>query len=327
MQISYCKIWVQFAMGIIIPLYEMPPLVLVQHLSKHFGNFKAVDDLSFSVNEGDVYGFLGQNGAGKSTSIRMMLSLIKPTGGEVNIFGYPLRTHRKVILSQTGCIIEKPDMYLYLSAYDNLSIFARMSRIKPGRQKLMQMLEFVGLKNREHDKVKTFSQGMKQRLGIAVSLIHDPRLVILDEPANGLDPQGISDIRQLIIRLSREQGKTVIISSHLLSEIEMMANRMIIIDKGKKIVEGEVSVLLDPAHTIVQLQTTETERAISWITEKNIRIITTIPGNSIQMELNRNQIPELIAGLSQASVPILDVHAIHSLEHYFLSLTNPPAYV
>lgn len=305
----------------------MPPLVLVQHLSKHFGNFKAVEDLSFSVNEGDVYGFLGQNGAGKSTSLRMMLSLIKPTGGEVSIFGYPLRTHRKEILSQIGCIIEKPDMYLYLSAYDNLSIFARMSRVNPGRKKLMQMLEFVGLKNREQDKVKTYSQGMKQRLGIAISLIHDPRLVILDEPANGLDPQGISDIRQLIIRLGREQGKTVIISSHMLSEIEMMANRMIIIDKGKKMVEGEVSMLLDPAHTIVQLQTAETEKATAYITDKHIRIIATVPGSSIQMELNRNQVPELIAGLCADAVPIQDVHAMHSLEHYFLSLTNPPAYV
>jgi len=305
----------------------MPPLVRVQHLTKHFGNIKAVDDLSFTVNEGDVYGFLGQNGAGKSTSIRMMLSLIKPTSGEVNIFGYPLRTHRIEILSKTGSIIEKPDMYRYLSAYDNLSIFARMSGIRPGRLKLMEMLEFVGLKNREFDKVKTYSQGMKQRLGIAISLIHDPRLVILDEPANGLDPQGISDIRQLIIRLSKEQGKTVIISSHLLSEIEMMANRMIIIDKGKKIVEGEVSVLLDPAHTIVELQTADTGKAVAYITGKDIRIMTVTPGASLKLEMNRSGIPDLIAGLCAAGVPMLDVHAIHSLEHYFLSLTNPADHV
>lgn len=304
----------------------MPAIVEVQHLSKKFGTFTALDDISFSVNEGDVYGFLGQNGAGKSTTIRCMMSLIKPGSGSIRIFGLDLATSRKKILSQTGAIIERPDMYKYLSAFENLSIFARMSGIKPSREKLLQMLTFVGLGNRENDKVKTYSQGMKQRLGIAISLIHDPRLVIFDEPANGLDPQGISDIRHLILRLSREQGKTVILSSHLLSEIEMMANRMIIIDKGKKIVEGEVAKLLDPARSLVKLQTPETERAHSFITGKGIRISESINGEYLQFELNRNDIPALVGGLCQEGIPIRDIHAMHSLEHYFLSLTNPAAH-
>ncbi|WP_462219437.1 ABC transporter ATP-binding protein, partial [Ferruginibacter sp.] len=145
----------------------MPAVISVTHLSKNFNNLKAVDDLSFTVNEGDIYGFLGQNGAGKSTTIRMLLSLVKPTSGEINIFGKNLFTHRSEVLQQTGAVIEKPDLYKYLSAYQNLSIFAKMSGVKVTRQLLMEQLEMVGLAERANSKVKTFSQGMKQRLGIA----------------------------------------------------------------------------------------------------------------------------------------------------------------
>ena len=233
----------------------MPVVISVNHLSKKFNNLIAVDDLSFTVNEGDVYGFLGQNGAGKSTTIRMLLSLIKPTSGEINIFEKNLFAHRSEILRQTGAVIEKPDLYKYLTAYQNLSIFAKMSGIKVTRQLIMKQLEMVGLAERAHSKVKTFSQGMKQRLGIAVALIHNPRLIILDEPTNGLDPQGIADMRNLILRLSREMGKTIVVSSHLLSEIEIIANRILIINKGKKVVEGNAAELLDPAKTIVQIET------------------------------------------------------------------------
>ncbi len=225
----------------------MLPIIAVNHLSKKFSEINAVDDLSFTVNEGDVYGFLGQNGAGKSTTIRMLLSLVKPTGGEIRIFGKNLNTHRSEILKEVGAVIEKPDLYKYLTAYQNLSIFAKISGIKVSQDLLMKQLEMVGLAERAQSKVKTFSQGMKQRLGIAAALVHNPRLIILDEPTNGLDPQGIADMRNLILHLSREAGKTVVVSSHLLSEIELIANRIIIIDKGKKIVEGTATELLDPA--------------------------------------------------------------------------------
>ena len=235
----------------------MPAIISVTNLSKKFKDITAVDGLSFTVNEGDVYGFLGQNGAGKSTTIRMLLSLIKPTGGDINIFDKNLFTHRNEILKQTGAVIEKPDLYKYLSAYENLSIFAKMSGIKVTRDLLMQQLKLVGLEDRAQSKVKTFSQGMKQRLGIAVALVHSPRLIILDEPTNGLDPQGIADMRNLILYLSKEMGKTIVVSSHLLSEIEIIANRILIINKGKKVVEGNAAALLDPAKTIVEIETTE----------------------------------------------------------------------
>jgi len=180
----------------------MSEIIKVNHLSKQFKDTKAVDDLSFTVNDGDVYGFLGQNGAGKSTTIRMLLSLITPSEGDIIIFGKKLQTHRSEILAQVGAVIEKPDLYKYLSAYDNLSIFAKMSGIKVSRELLMKQLEMVGLADRAKGKVETFSQGMKQRLGIAVALVHNPALIILDEPTNGLDPQGIADMRNLILRLS-----------------------------------------------------------------------------------------------------------------------------
>src|ERR1700676_2766312 len=199
-------------------------IVTVSHLTKKFRTHLAVEDLSFTVNEGDVYGFLGQNGAGKSTTIRMLLTLITPTTGHIELFGLDLKKERKKILSQVGAVIEKPDLYKYLSAYENLSLFARMSGSKISKKELHAQLQMVGLGERENDKVKTFSQGMKQRLGIAVALIHNPRLIILDEPTNGLDPQGIADMRNLILHLSRHLNKPIIFSSHLLFEIKQLSH-------------------------------------------------------------------------------------------------------
>ncbi|MGB5027613.1 MAG: ABC transporter ATP-binding protein, partial [Chitinophagaceae bacterium] len=154
----------------------MVPIIEVKHLTKSFRDLKAVNDLSFTVQEGQVYGFLGQNGAGKSTTIRMLLTLIKPTSGTIEIFGLDLQKHRKEILRQVGAIIERPDLYKYLTALENLRIFAAMSGIQISEKKLMDQLAMVGLEQRAHSKVKTYSQGMKQRLGIAIALVHDPKL-------------------------------------------------------------------------------------------------------------------------------------------------------
>lgn len=294
----------------------------VNHLSKKFNDVSAVDDLSFTVNESDIYGFLGQNGAGKSTTIRMLLTLIKPTAGEIKIFGKDLAANRNEILRQTGAIIERPDLYKYLSAYDNLAIFAKMSGIKVTRKLIMDRLDMVGLADRSKSKAKTYSQGMKQRLGIAIALVHDPKLIILDEPTNGLDPQGIADMRNLILQLSREMGKTVIVSSHLLSEIEIIANRMIIIHKGKKVSEGNVADLLDPSHTVVLLETTNNEIAATNLKEWGYQISSRTTGNFLQVDINKNKIPELVTKLSGLGIGIITLQPRHSLEDYFLSLTN-----
>lgn len=300
----------------------MSVIVEVNNLSKKFNEITAVNDLSFSVHQGDIYGFLGQNGAGKSTTIRMMLTLIKPGSGEIKIFGKELLANRHEILQQTGAIIERPDMYKYLSAYDNLSIFAKLSGLKVTRKLIMDRLQQVGLADRSKSKVRTFSQGMKQRLGIAIALVHDPKLIILDEPTNGLDPQGIADMRNLILSLSREMGKTVIVSSHLLSEIELIANRMIIINKGKKIVEGEVSALLDPSNTIVQLETTDDTATFNKLknTEWSSRAVLT--SKYIQLTINKMEIPRMVETLSEIKTGIIAIKPRHSLEDYFLSLTN-----
>ncbi|MEP6711385.1 MAG: ABC transporter ATP-binding protein [Ferruginibacter sp.] len=300
----------------------MSVMLEVKHLSKNFNGLKAVNNLSFSVNEGDVYGFLGQNGAGKSTTIRMLLTLIKPDSGEINIFGKNIQHHRHELLQQTGAIIERPDLYKYLSAYDNLYIFAKMSGVKVSSKLIMDKLQMVGLAQRSSSKVKTFSQGMKQRLGIAVALVHDPRLIILDEPTNGLDPQGIADMRKLILNLSHQLGKTVIVSSHLLNEIEQIANRMIIIHRGTKIVEGVVEDLLDPAKTMVQVETTDNAGAILKLRQTQWGKTLQQSGDFIRLSMNKSGIPLLTTYLAEMGVGILSIQPRHSLEDYFLSLTN-----
>ncbi|MEI8278889.1 MAG: ATP-binding cassette domain-containing protein, partial [Bacteroidota bacterium] len=171
----------------------MQPVIETKSLSKSFGPLHAVTDLSFAIAPGDVYGFLGQNGAGKSTTMRMLLGLVHPDNGSVFIKGTAFTNRHRHLLQHIGAIIERPDLYGYLSAWDNLRIFARLSYKKIPNSRLHELFELVGLKGREHDKVKAYSQGMKQRLGIAIALIHDPELLILDEPTNGLDPQGISE--------------------------------------------------------------------------------------------------------------------------------------
>ena len=304
----------------------MAAIVSADNLSKQYGDFTAVKNLSFTVNEGDVYGFLGQNGAGKSTTIRMLLTLIKPTAGSIKIFDKELRHHRSEILKQTGAIIERPDLYKYLSAYNNLAIFAKMSGIKVTKKLLMDQLQMVGLDKVADKKTALFSQGMKQRLGIAVALVHDPKLIILDEPANGLDPQGIADMRNLIVRLSKEKGKTVVISSHLLSEVEQIANRMIIIHKGEKVVEGSVDELLDPEHTVVQIETTNNAAAKQLLlsTKWNEYLQADKP---LQLMMNKEMVPALVRELVTNDVQVLSVNASHSLENYFLSLTTQTGHV
>jgi ABC-type multidrug transport system ATPase subunit len=299
----------------------MSPIIHVQHLTKDFGEIRAVDDLSFSVGSGQVYGFLGQNGAGKSTTIRMLLTLVRPTAGKIEIFGMDLSRHRREILSRVGAIIERPDLYKYLTAEENLGIFARMSGRKLSRKQIHDQLEQVGLAQRAKSKVKTYSQGMKQRLGIAVALVHDPDLVILDEPTNGLDPQGIADVRNLILHLSRDRQKTMLISSHLLGEMELIADAMLIIDKGRKLVEGSVKELFDPAEMVVELSTVDIAGTAGKLERAGYRLTGT-DADAVFFRIHREKIPGLVRELVEMDIPVLSLHPRHSLEDYFLSLTQ-----
>lgn len=304
----------------------MKTAIQISNLTKRFKSFIAVDDLSFSVNEGEVYGFLGQNGAGKSTTIRMMLSLIKPTEGDIQIFGLSLEKEREKILSKTGAVVEKPDLYKYLTAYENMKLFSMLSGISLTRAEIMRQLAVVGLEKRANDKVKVYSQGMKQRLGIAVALLNDPSLIILDEPTNGLDPQGIADIRSLILMLSKDQGKTVLVSSHLLSEVEQIADSMIIIDRGKKIIEGKVSELINPFSVqleIISLDNVAAKEAMmhsAWSSG-----ITHACSEKILINLNKDMIPALFKFLVEQNIQLINIKTTNTLESYFLSITNDHA--
>jgi len=301
----------------------MSTIIDVRNLTKEFKEVKAVDNLSFTVNTGEVYGFLGQNGAGKSTTIRMLLTLITPTSGTMEIMGLNFVNHRKEILQQVGAIIERPDLYKYLTALENLRIFAIMSGIKVTKKKLMEQLEMVGLADRADSKVKTYSQGMKQRLGLAIALVHDPRLIILDEPINGLDPQGIAEVRKLILHLSKDLGKTLVISSHLLSEMELIADSMLIIDKGKKVVEGKVNELFDPSETVIEFKTTDIDTAWEKLQRSALQpLLQGKRNDSVLLKLHQNQVPSVIRQLVEMDISILSLQSKHSLEDYFLSLTK-----
>lgn len=302
-------------------------LIEVSGLTKNFKEVQAVDNLSFNVPMGEVYGFLGQNGAGKSTTIRMLLTLIRPTSGTIKIMGKDLQQHRSEILSQTGAIIERPDLYNYLTALENLNFMARLSGVRPTKQQLMQGLERVGLAQRAESKVKTFSQGMKQRLGIACALVHNPQLIVLDEPTNGLDPQGIADVRHLILSLSRNEGKTVLVSSHLLSEVEVIADSMLIVDKGRKVAEGKAAEMLNPSNTVVRIETADSVAARNFLTASQWGQYLTGNENNLSLKMHRNLVPDLNKDLVQNGIPVFALHSKNSLEDYFLSLTTANQHV
>jgi len=297
-------------------------VIKVKALSKNFGALKAVDQLSFEVEAGQVYGFLGQNGSGKSTTIRMLLSLIHPSEGHIEIFGQSLTEHRSAILEQVGAVIERPDSYPYLTAYEHLTLFAKLRKQKITLSKIEATLAQVGLLTRAKDKVQTYSLGMKQRLGIGIALLHDPQLIILDEPTNGLDPQGIADIRQLIKSISKDQGKTVLVSSHLLSEIEQIASHILIIHQGKKMAEGPTSSLLDPNKTIVQIKTLDDVDAKQKLLESNYRSNLLERSEGLYLSIPKLEIPTLNAFLVASNISLPSLEAKNSLEDYFLQLTS-----
>ena len=230
----------------------MDIILQTHNLTKRFKKRYAVSDLNIEVYRGDVFGFLGPNGAGKSTTIRMLLTLINPTSGNVFLFGKQLDKFRKDVLKRLGGLVEKPDFYGHMSAYDNLKFIGSLNG-GTTRSRIEEVLEIVKLQDRMEDKVKTFSHGMKQRLGIAQALLGNPELIILDEPTSGLDPQGMKEVRDLIRTLSQEHNKTIFLSSHLLHEIELVATRMSIINKGKLVVQGNVQDLLDSSEQYVEI--------------------------------------------------------------------------
>lgn len=221
----------------------MTDTLVVQDLRKRIGKKDIIKGLSFTLREGEVFGFLGPNGAGKTTTIRMLVGLIKPTSGHISICGYDLRRQFSQAIRHIGCIVENPELYPYLSGWENLEHFARMVPNIP-KERISEVVELVGLQNRIHDRVRTYSLGMRQRLGIAQALLGNPKVLILDEPTNGLDPVGIREMREFIRFLAEKEGLSVLVSSHLLSEIQLMCDRVAIMSKGEIIRIDTVENLL-----------------------------------------------------------------------------------
>jgi ABC-2 type transport system ATP-binding protein len=290
-------------------------------LNKRFAKRLAVKDLNLEVHRGDVFGFLGPNGAGKSTTIRMILTLLRPTSGSIEIFGRDLRENRRSVLSRVCGIVEKPDFYLYLSAYKNLDILGSMTR-RIRRNEIMEALDAVGLKSRASEKVKTFSHGMKQRLGIAQALLTKPELIILDEPTSGLDPQGMKEVRELIKRLSRENEMTIFLSSHLLSEVELVATRMAVINHGELMVQGDVSELLGREATKYSIQASPLDAAIKLIDGLPwVEVVSTESGK-IEVQVSPGHASELSRLLVTHGIDVISFYPYRTLEDFFLKVTE-----
>jgi ABC-2 type transport system ATP-binding protein len=302
------------------------PIIEVKNLTKQFKDVLAVNDVSFTVNKGDVYGFLGQNGAGKSTCIRMMLKLIHPTSGQILYNGIPLEKNPNAVLRNIGAVIEKPDLYKYLTGLENIKLFAKLTGKNISTAQINSTLELTGIAHAATRKIKTYSQGMKQRLGIAIALVHNPEIVILDEPTNGLDPQGIVDIRNLIQKLSVQEGKTVIISTHLLNEIEQVASRILIINKGKKIVEGSASELLNPNQTQLEIETNNSQQLLQFLQQSQWNLGNpSIQAGNIKVTIKKDDIPTLNKQMVEANIEVYKITPRNHLENYFINITKQEA--
>ena len=295
-------------------------ILSIKNLSKSFGKRKAVDNLSFDIKEGEIFGFLGPNGAGKSTAIRSMLSLIKPDEGDIEIFNKSVKKKKNSALEVVGALVERPDFYEYLSAHRNLSLLATMDNVS--QKRIDEVLEIVGLTDRREDKVKAYSQGMKQRLGIAQTLLCDPKLLILDEPTNGLDPRGMKEVRDLIRKLSQE-GITILLSSHILHEVEQVCTTMAIINLGKLVKIGSVYDLLNESDTFVTEIKAEPVIKAKKVLE-NLDYISNITESdrTIKVRIANKDLKKLTRELVKADIDVSAIIPRSSLEDYFLSLTG-----
>jgi len=290
-------------------------------LSKKFGRRWAAKDLNLEVHRGDVFCFLGPNGAGKSTTIRMILTLLIPTAGSIEMFGMDLHKNRSAVLSRVCGIVEKPDFYLYLSAYKNLEILGSMTRrIEKGE--ITEALEVVGLKGRAFEKVKTYSHGMKQRLGIAQALLTGPDLIILDEPTTGLDPQGTKEVRELIRRLSRDREMTIFLSSHLLSEVELVATRMAVINRGELIAQGSVSELLGKEVTEFSIEVSPLHRAVELIGKLPWVEVLSAQNGKMEVHIEPGHSSELNRFLVTEHIEVSSFSPHRTLEDFFLKITE-----
>ncbi|SDB81982.1 ABC transporter ATP-binding protein [Shouchella lonarensis] len=295
--------------------------LIVERLNKTMGNTHIIKDMSFALERGQIYGFLGPNGSGKTTTIRMIVSLIAADSGEVKIEGKSIRTEREEALPHIGAIVEDPDLYLYLTGKQNLIHYANMS-VKPiSRERINDVAKLVELDDAINKKVKTYSLGMKQRLGIAVSLLHEPSVLILDEPTNGLDPKGMRDLRDYLRRLARENGVTLFISSHQLSEVEMLCDRAIIIKDGHVVDEVDMS----RSRSEEELYTIRLEVAPHAVAKKVLEAFGHVKSRDGELVIEKQRhtnIPSMIQALIEAGVDVFATNYQQRLEDAYFDLTE-----
>ncbi|WP_440109685.1 ABC transporter ATP-binding protein [Paenibacillus sp. QZ-Y1] len=312
---------------------RVDPVLSVQHLKKKIGRKWIINDVTFDVKPGEIFGFLGPNGAGKTTTIRMLVDLIKPTEGKIKVCGYDVNRDPERALRYVGSIVENPEVYTYLTGWENLEHFARM---QPGvdNDRIQEVVDIVRLDQRIHDKVRTYSLGMRQRIGIAQALLGRPRLLILDEPTNGLDPKGIKELRVFIKQLASE-GMAVFVSSHLLSEIQLLCDRVAIISAGRVLAVGGVNELIEDHSKLAIWHVSPLEAGKKILLDAGFALVdrpadvmddTIVAGlgpNAVVAEMHEDQIPVLVQQMIQAGIQVEGVQRIQpTLEQLFLKLTE-----
>lgn len=298
----------------------------VKALTKTIGKKTIVDDVSFQVERGEIFGLLGPNGAGKTTIIRMIVSLINRTGGTVLINGHDLDASFTEAMNELGAIVENPEFYKYLSGYKNLRHYARMALSDITEERINEVTELVGLENAINDKVRTYSLGMRQRLGVAQAILHKPSILILDEPTNGLDPQGIREFRDYL-RLLASQGTSVLVSSHLLSEMQLMCDRFAIIEKGKLI---HISSMHDNETSegkkvkTIEVELSNPTLASKLLTEQMTDVkVTSSKGSRLTLSVRKEQIPMINRLFVDNDIDVFEILNVKAtLEDRFLEITN-----
>jgi ABC-2 type transport system ATP-binding protein len=294
----------------------------LRNVTKSIGGRKIVDNLSFDIPAGEVFGFLGPNGAGKTTTIRMIVGLISMSKGEALIKGISVSEHFELAMTHVGAIVENPEMYKFLTGYQNLVHFARRHK-GITKDRINEVVQLLGLQNRIHEKVKRYSLGMRQRLGVAQAILHRPSLLILDEPTNGLDPAGIRELRDYLRKLTREEGISVIVSSHLLSEMELMCDRVAIIQAGKLIDIRSLQEARDSIESKIVIEVGDQLGAQQLLASIFDASRITVKGNQLELAADKAAIPDITRLLVSSEIDVLGIHAVQkSLEDQFLEITG-----
>lgn len=298
----------------------------IKNLIKYYDKVKVVDDVSFSLNEGEILGFLGPNGAGKTTTIKMILGMISIDSGSIEVAGFNIKQDFEKAMENIGGIVENPDMYEYMSAVDNLKLFAKMRNINYKR--VYEVLELVGLEKSMNQKFQKYSLGMKQRAGLALCLLHNPKILILDEPTNGLDPVGIKELRDILQKIKKEYGTSVLVSSHILTEMQLMCDRVVVINKGKIVKEEVINIekLEENGETIkvkCVIKTANNEKAMEVLSKRYVDNNISIRENKLIIEINKGEVSEIIKLLVKEDIAVEYINENeHMLEDIFMDATK-----